>query len=450
MTFSEPVTVAGRRGSRSPARPVGRPRATVSRRPHDVHARPRRRLRRRRDVHASPSTAAAVTDQDAIDPPDAMAAEHVFAPHDGRGATVPTADVVISEVYGGGGNAGATLHERLHRALQPHRHARSASPAGRCSTRPPRADLAGHAAHRIDPGRPQLPVQEAAAPAARRPCPTPDATGSIAMSRARPARSPSSRARRRSPAPARRREHRRLRRLRHAPRTASRQRPTPVLSNTTSALRKGGGTGHGRQLRRLRRRRAGPAFAARSRRPPCSRRRPRTARPASRATRTSTDHVQRARERQRPLVHDRLRDERRAPGARASGGPTTLHARPRHRTSRPASRARSPSRRPNVSDQDADRPAGHDGREPRRHLHRPPTSSSAATPATRHPRRPGRRRRDSDRRPDGDDRGRRRRRLPGPRASSAASTSRRRPPTPTPTRCTSEGIFVFSNGFGPT
>ena len=33
-------------------------------------------------------------------------------------------------------------------------------------------------------------------------------------------------------------------------------------------------------------------------------------------------------------------------------------------------------------------------------------------------------------------------------ASSAASTSRRRPPTRTPIRATSEGIFVFDNGFG--
>ena len=31
----------------------------------------------------------------------------------------PSPDIVISEVYGGGGNAGATLHERLRRALQP-------------------------------------------------------------------------------------------------------------------------------------------------------------------------------------------------------------------------------------------------------------------------------------------------------------------------------------------
>ena len=75
--------------------------------------------------------AASVTDQDAVDPPDAMAGNHAFSFTTG---SPPTADLVVSEVYGGGGNAGATLHARLHRALQPRPPPASASPAGRCST----------------------------------------------------------------------------------------------------------------------------------------------------------------------------------------------------------------------------------------------------------------------------------------------------------------------------
>ena len=47
--------------------------------------------------------------------------------------------LVINEVYGGGGNAGANLNDRLHRALQPHRAPIEPATASRCSTAPPRA-----------------------------------------------------------------------------------------------------------------------------------------------------------------------------------------------------------------------------------------------------------------------------------------------------------------------
>ena len=68
-----------------------------------------------------------MTDQDAIDPPDNMAANHVFT-FTTAAAPPPPGQVVISEVYGGGGNAGATfkndfieLYNRTARADQPGR-----------------------------------------------------------------------------------------------------------------------------------------------------------------------------------------------------------------------------------------------------------------------------------------------------------------------------------------
>ncbi|MEP7157863.1 MAG: ExeM/NucH family extracellular endonuclease [Chloroflexota bacterium] len=53
--------------------------------------------------------AANVGDQDAFDPPDNMAADHVFSFSTVSIIPPGAGDVVISEVYGGGGNAGATL-----------------------------------------------------------------------------------------------------------------------------------------------------------------------------------------------------------------------------------------------------------------------------------------------------------------------------------------------------
>ena len=158
------------------------------------------------------------------------------------------------------------------------------------------------------------------------------------------------------------------------------------------------------------------------------------------------DHVQRAGERGRQLVHDQLRDERRARAPpRRAARPRSRSTRPR--TSRPTSRARSPSLAANVTDQDTDDPpdtmaANHV------FSSRPPTCSSAATRrrASTSPGQPA-----GERRSPGigrDDRGRRRRRLPGDAGEFGGfylqeeDGGRRRRPA------TSEGIFVFDNGFG--
>ena len=96
-----------------------------------------------------------------------------------RGASTT---IVISQVYGGGGNSGATLSQRFHRALQSRDRRPSMSPAGRCSTRSStgstwqKTDLSGV----IPPGRFYL-VQEAAGSAGTIDLPAPDAVGTIAM-----------------------------------------------------------------------------------------------------------------------------------------------------------------------------------------------------------------------------------------------------------------------------
>ena len=63
--------------------------------------------------------------------------------------------IVISQLYGGGGNAGATYQTRLRRAVQPQQRDRWTSGAGRCNTRPrPAADgmpTASLSAARSDP-----------------------------------------------------------------------------------------------------------------------------------------------------------------------------------------------------------------------------------------------------------------------------------------------------------
>ena len=60
-----------------------------------------------------------------------------FAGLPGSAHAVSTS-VVISQVYGGGGNSGATLHPRLRRAVQPRHDARCRWTAGRSSTPAPR------------------------------------------------------------------------------------------------------------------------------------------------------------------------------------------------------------------------------------------------------------------------------------------------------------------------
>ena len=81
-----------------------------------------------------------------------------------------TSDVVISQVYGGGGNSGATLNPRLHRAVQS-RHVDDQPRGWSVQYRRRRERrVVGHAADgSIAPGH-VLPGSRAQAPAARRRC----------------------------------------------------------------------------------------------------------------------------------------------------------------------------------------------------------------------------------------------------------------------------------------
>ncbi len=122
--------------------------------------------------------AASVTDQDAVDPPDTMAGNHTFSFTTG---SPPTAELVISEVYGGGGNAGATLTHDFIELYNP--TASSVSLAGwsvqyasAAGTSWQVTPLTGS----IPAGRNYL-VQEAQGAGGTTPLPTPDATGTIAM-----------------------------------------------------------------------------------------------------------------------------------------------------------------------------------------------------------------------------------------------------------------------------
>lgn len=126
-------------------------------------------------------SAAGVTDVDANDPPDAMDAD--FAASFTTTSPIPSpGDVVISEVYGGGGNSGATytndfieLYNRTGSSISlagwSVQYASSAGSTWQVTS------LSGS----IGPGKYYL-VQEAAGAGGTTPLPTPDATGSIAMS----------------------------------------------------------------------------------------------------------------------------------------------------------------------------------------------------------------------------------------------------------------------------
>ena len=179
-----------------------------------------------------------------------------------RRVTAPAAaspDVVISQVYGGGGNSGATLHERLHRALQPRHGGGVASTAGRVQYASRRRAARGRSRRStgsIAPGGHYL-VQESAGAGGTTPLPAPDATGSIAMSGTAgkvALRDQHGGARLRdrtaSAAPI-------ATSSATAPPTPSRARAAPRLSNTTAAERDGAAARrHGRQRGRLHRRRA--------------------------------------------------------------------------------------------------------------------------------------------------------------------------------------------------
>ena len=91
--------------------------------------------------------------------------------------------VVISQVYGGGGNTGATFTTRLHRALQPRHVEREPGGLVRAVHRrdePLAPGRSRRSTGSIAPGGYYL-VQQAAGTGGTTALPTPDATGTIAM-----------------------------------------------------------------------------------------------------------------------------------------------------------------------------------------------------------------------------------------------------------------------------
>ena len=291
--------------------------------------------------------------------------------HDGRGAAAAPGEVVISEVYGGGGNAGATLTNDFIELYN-----RTGAPISLAGWSVQYASAAGTTwqvtplTGSIPAGRNYL-VQEAAGAGGTVDLPAPDATGTIAdewhggQGRARLERD---------------RPDRRLPDGRDDQSTSSAtgRRPTAPkaaadrrhLSNTTAAL--------AQRRRRDRHRTTTPPTSPSAPPDPHAvrrtgadrrrRRRRRTARPASRSppiiTITFSEPVNVA----GSLVH-------RSPARRAA--PTTPARQRRSDDASPStrpptsprtSRARSRSWPPAVTDQDARRPAGHDGGELRVHL----------------------------------------------------------------------------------
>ena len=99
------------------------------------------------------------------------------------GTAAPSSGIVVNEVYGGGGNSGATytndfieLRNRGTAAVEPRRLV-GAVPLRRRDRR-----LAGHAAQRLDRARRALPGRRGAGAGGTQPLPTAHATGTIAMS----------------------------------------------------------------------------------------------------------------------------------------------------------------------------------------------------------------------------------------------------------------------------
>ncbi len=124
----------------------------------------------------------AVHDVDSNDPPDTMAADHLFS-FTTAAATV-TNDLRISQVYGGGGNSGATYTNDLIELFNAgtttiNLTGYSVQYASATGTSWQVTNLTGSLA----PGQYYL-VQEAAGGAGTTPLPTPDATGTIAMAAA--------------------------------------------------------------------------------------------------------------------------------------------------------------------------------------------------------------------------------------------------------------------------
>ena len=104
------------------------------------------------------------------------------------GQAMAAGNVVISQVYGGGGNSGATLKNDYIELYNRGARSTSRSPAGRCSTRPAGQHVAADGALRDDPGRRLLPRAGGRRHRWHGRPPTPDATGTSPW-RARPARS---------------------------------------------------------------------------------------------------------------------------------------------------------------------------------------------------------------------------------------------------------------------
>jgi uncharacterized protein len=126
--------------------------------------------------------AAQITDQDANDPPDNMAADFNSSFSTVAGVLPSPGDVVMSEVYGGGGNTGATytndfieLYNRTTNSIS--LAGWSLQYASATGTSWAVTNLSGS----IGPGKYYL-VQEAAGASGTTPLPTPDATGGTTMS----------------------------------------------------------------------------------------------------------------------------------------------------------------------------------------------------------------------------------------------------------------------------
>ena len=140
VTFTRAGERGRRRVSPSTCATSGAHPATVSGGPSDLHPRPRHRLRGGRGVHRARSRAASVTDQDADDPPDTMAAELQRSPSpiaDARVCGGPATP--IHDVQGGGAASpargqGVTDRGRRRRRLP---GAPASSAASTCRRRPP-------------------------------------------------------------------------------------------------------------------------------------------------------------------------------------------------------------------------------------------------------------------------------------------------------------------------